>query len=945
MRIIGRRDELAVVEAFLDDPGRRLLLLAGEIGIGKTVLWEAAVAAAERRGHRVLSARPVQAEAPLVYAALGDLLEAVPEDAWAGLPAPQWRALRVALVRDDAGEEGADPRSVATAVLGVLRALADRGPVLLAIDDASWLDAATARVLGFALRRLGRAPVRVVVTARTDDRGAVPPLATDVVGVDQTMLVTPDPLSLGAVRALLDDRLGVIPPHRLLARLHETSGGNPYFALELGRSLGSRATVELGEELAESSGLRRLVHQRVAGLPDSVRETLLVAALTPDAPVHVVAAAARSTASTRSTPSAPARSDATLADLDAAVAAGIVEIRHGAVAFTHPLLRSVVVGDALPAQRRAAHERLAGVVPSSIERAGHAARAATAPDETVAAALDEAARDAYRQGARETAAELAELALQATPTAAADDRRRRAMAAAEYHFESGDPAGARAHADAVVATLPAGPPRAMALARQALYQRYCAEPLATWTATLRQALAEAAADDFHLLADIHGALGMAGMNGGDAATVPGHLAAIDEIACRTGDAALLVVAAGGKAWLAFLAGGGIRHDLIDAALKPVNGTERLAVETRPSYMAVSALVLSGELPAARAVLDRECADAADRGDEAGLPILLWQLVLVETWAGDWARAALLAEQGRQAAEFAESPPGSAFMAAAHAHLLVDRGLLEQARAEIDTAVGLSRSMALTSSQYFTIWAAGRLELSAGDPAAAHAVLAPAMSDLGTPGPPGLIGPMLVPDEVEALVRLGDPVAARRLLEAWRARTEAVGGTRGRVIVARCSGLLLAAEGDLDGAVRTVDAGLALCGDLGMPLEHGRTLLVAGEIHRRARHRRLAEQHFTAAREVFAGLGAEAWLARCDAELARYSGRATESAALTSTERRVAELAAEGRTTREIATAVFASSRTVEAHLQRVYLKLGVHSRVELNRRLAEIAATAPRSLS
>lgn len=923
MRIIGRGDERRVVEAFLDDQARRLLLITGEIGIGKTVLWEAVLDAANRRGHRVLSARPVQAEAPLGYAALGDLFDAVPEDVFASLPGPQRRALRVALVLDEPGDEGVDPRSVATAVLGVLRVLAERGPVVVAIDDAPWLDAATARVLGFALRRLGDALVRVVVTARTDDRGEVPPLVTDVMAADRTARVTPGPLGPDDVRTLLSDRLRVTAHHRQLARLHEMSGGNPYFALELARSLDSRATVELGEELPASSGLRRLVHQRVANLPDQVRETLLVAALAPGAPARVLAAATAS--------------GAALADLDTATAAGIVEMRDGTVAFTHPLLRSIVVGTALPAQRRAAHDRLSAVVPSPIERASHAARAATAPNEAVAAALDAAARDADRLGACETAADLAELALRATPDESVDDRRRRALAAAEYYFSSGDPARAMAHADDVVAGLPPGPQRARALARQALYQRYCAEPLGNWTATLREALAESDPADLLLLADIHGALAMAAMNGGDPATGPGHMAAIEQIAHRTGDRTLLVVAAGGNAWLSFLAGEGVRPDLIEAALEPVEGIRRLPVETRPSFMAASALTLSGDLPAARAVLDRERADAVDRGDEAGLPIVLWQLVLVETWAGDWARAAVLAEQGRQAAEFAESPPGLAFMAAAHTHLLVDRGLFTEARSEIDTAVGLSRSMALTSSEYFAIWAAGRLELSAGDPAAAHAVLAPALVDLDIPGPPGLIGPMLVPDEVEALVRLGDPVTARRLLESWRSRAEAIGGARARAAFARCAAVLLAAEGDLDGAALTVDEGIAASGELGMPLDRGRVLLVAGEIHRRARRRRLSREYLIAAREVFAGLGAAGWLARCDAELTRYRAPVeTRSTALTAAERRVAAMAAEGRTTREIATAVFASSRTVEAHLQRAYLKLGVHSRVELSRRLAEI---------
>lgn len=921
MRIIGRRDELTAVDAFLDDPVRRLLVITGAMGIGKTVVWEAVCAEASARSYQVLVARPVAAEAVLGYAALGDLFGTVADDVLDELPAPQRRALRVALVRAEADEEGADPRSVATAVLGVLRLLAAAGPVLVAIDDAPWLDPATARVLEFALRRLGEAEVRVVVTARTGEGGGLPPLATDSIPEERAMRLTPAPFSLGAVRTLLDERLGVSPTRRLLVRLYETSGGNPFFALELGQALGGRAMVELGEELPSSSSLRRLVRERVTQLPDAVRRMLLVVALTPGAAVHLVVEAVGPSSA--------------LEHLDVAVAAGVVEVRDGVVAFAHPLLRAVVVAEALPGERRAAHRKLAAVVPDPIERAGHAARAAAAPDAELAVALVDAAREAYLLGACETAAELAEFAIRATPDVDRDERAARTVVAAQYRFESGDPARAREHIDAVARTLPAGPARARALARQALYQRYCGEPLPVWTAILRQALNESDPDDLWLRAEVHGALAMASLNGGDPATMPEHIAAITEIAARTTDQALIAQSAAGRAHAALIVGDGLRRDLITTALDHFDGLQRMAVEIRPSYTAAVTLLMAGDVAAARTVFDREYAEATDRGDEAGLPILLWQLVLLETLAGQWDRAEQLAEHGQQAAELAGSPVGVAFMASTHAHLLAGQGRVEQARAAIETAQTIGRAASLIQPQYFSHWAAAQLDLSLGDPAAVHARLEPVMAQASDAGLFGLAGHFFLTDEVEALVRLRELAAARQLLDPWRERLGTTSEPLARITQARCLGLLLAAEGDLIGAEQELTAGLTLGTGLGMPLEYGRTLLVAAEVHRRARHRRLAQERYAQARDVFAGLGATLWLRRCETELDRY-GPPAAGDTLTATERRVAQLAADGLTTREIAAAVFASPRTVEAHLQHTYQKLGVRSRVALGRRLAEL---------
>jgi hypothetical protein len=147
--ILGRDVELAAIASFLDrlEAGPVALVLEGEAGIGKTTLWEAGVAAAHRRGYPVLACRPVEAEATLSFAALGDLLDRVLDEVLPALPDPQRRAVEGALLRADAGEDPADQRAVSVATLGVLRLLARSGPLVVAVDDVQWLDGPSARVL------------------------------------------------------------------------------------------------------------------------------------------------------------------------------------------------------------------------------------------------------------------------------------------------------------------------------------------------------------------------------------------------------------------------------------------------------------------------------------------------------------------------------------------------------------------------------------------------------------------------------------------------------------------------------------------------------------------------------------------------------------------------------------------------------------------------------
>jgi len=166
--VVGRDDELASILAFLDDGASSAILLEGEAGIGKTTLWRAGVEAARDRGHTVLSCNPSGSETHFSLSALRDLLDDDFDALADGLPEPQQRALRVALLRSEPEEAAPQPSAVAASFLNALRALAGRGPVLVAVDDVQWLDSPSAEVIEYAARRLRGDPIRLLLSARTE---------------------------------------------------------------------------------------------------------------------------------------------------------------------------------------------------------------------------------------------------------------------------------------------------------------------------------------------------------------------------------------------------------------------------------------------------------------------------------------------------------------------------------------------------------------------------------------------------------------------------------------------------------------------------------------------------------------------------------------------------------------------------------------------------------
>jgi DNA-binding CsgD family transcriptional regulator len=912
--LIGREPELRRVEEFLDAmrTGPVALVLEGEIGIGKTVLWRQGLSAAGARGHRVLSCRPIDAEAQLAYVALGDLLAEVPEAVLRELPAPQRRAVEVALLRAEPEEGQLVPRAVPLGLLGVLRALARQGPTLVGIDDVQWLDGPSERALAFAARRLTDERIGLLVVQRVEGEGGsgIPLDLERALPEGRLGRLPVGSLAVAELDRLLEARLDAVVSRRTLARLHRMSGGNPFFALEI-----ACAILRDGDPDAPASeppippSLQQLVHDRLALLAPPAREAAqVVAALTRPTVTLVEQAMGGHEA------------------VAAAAAAGVVEIDGERVRFPHPLLGSVAYAQLSPAGKRALHARLAAALDDPEERGRHLALAAARPDAAVAAALDEAARRARARGAPDAAAELWEQARRLSPADAGDEARRRGIEAAERYFEAGEVERARVLLEEVVAGAPAGRVRALALARLGWVRAHL-EGFHAGAETFRAALAEPA-DDAALRVEIEEGLAFCLHSTTGVAAAEVHARTALEVAEALGDPALLAGALSHVAFLESLRGRGIAMAMIERAVGLGHPPEWSQILGRPDWIHALLLQWAGALEASCERFEGLYRDAVDHGEEQSLPSILFQLARVELLSGAWDRALRHAgechETTLHSGQAGERPYSLTIQALVEAHL----GRVEPALAKIDQGLALAGELGVKPAGYELLAVRGFLELSLGDADRAdrHLGELSALVEAAGMHEPALF--RFHGDAIEAKVALGRRAEAQALL----AELERLGAVLERIwvlaIAGRCRGLLAAARGDLDGAYAALEAALGFHEHLGEPFERARTLLVLGGVQRRDRKKRPARQSLGSALETFDRLGATLWAARARGELARVGGRAPASG-LTPTEERIAALIASGHTYREAADALFISPKTVQWNLSKVYRKLGVRSRSEL----------------
>jgi DNA-binding CsgD family transcriptional regulator len=913
----GRERELGLIDSFLESARQApaLLVLEGEPGIGKTALWQAATARAVGRGLTVLATRPAEPEADLAYAALGDLIGGFGDSELRGLPGPQRQALEVALLRVDPHGRPADPRAVSMGTLQMLRSLALRTPLLVAVDDWQWVDKPSARLLAFAIRRLGGDRVGVLLTVREGGTVELDPPALGWPD-DRDRRIAVGPVSPATLHRILVERLELALPRPLLIQLHTASRGNPFFAIEIARGMGRSGKVPgPGEPLPVPDGLAEALTGRLSALPVAAHRALAV-----------VAASARPT---RELVRRAAGAAAAAEGVDAAVRAGIAQLEPGGrIRFGHPLVASLLAASDWPLERRRLHRRLADLVSGAEERAIHLARGDPSPADLQD--IDAGARSAWLRGAAGVAAELAERGLALAGDADPAKIRKRRLEAAEYHFRAGEEQAAKKLLESVVAEAPAGSERARARWQLGWVVRHGAS-LAAAVATFAEALKDAEADaqdEPQLRATIERDLALVLMNSGRLREAHPHAVAAMQLATAAGDLGLQNDAIGPLVLIEFLAGGGLRQDLV-ARVRDDVPSDHLPVALRTNVLVAIAQKWSDEFDPARRRLEREYRAALERGAEADLPALLWSLSELECWTGNWTLAADYARNGVEAATLSGSPHDQALTLCARALVAACKGEVELAYADARAALTAAERSALEPALVWSRHALGFLELSRGDAAAAHGWMAPLadyVAAMGV-GEPGSV--RFVPDEVEALLGIGEVERAGAVLEAFEERARALNRRWALATGARCRGLLLAARHDLDAAVAALEEALGYHQELGMPLELGRTLLQRGRIHRRRREKRLAKESLEAAFGIFDRLHARLWADQAHGDLERVGLRPPASHELTASEAAVARLAAEGRTNREVASALFLSPKSVDGVILRVYEKLGIRSRAEL----------------
>ncbi|MEV7088502.1 LuxR family transcriptional regulator [Streptomyces sp. NPDC093085] len=918
------------------------LVVRGEAGIGKSTLLTYAEGAAS--GFRVLRAGGSQLEAELPFAALHQLclpvLGFLPE-----LPAEQGRALRAAF--DLATGTGApDVFRAALATLGLLTAAGQERPVLCVVDDAHWLDAASAKALAFLARRVSAEPVAMVVAVRVPHEAGYPAGG----GLDALPGLRVDGLSDAEARALLAAQSHETLDEQVRDRLVAEARGNPLALLALPRA-GGFAPAELtsppvGPPMAPLVGPP--VSPPMAppaappvGPPVTPAAGPLTAppAAPPVGPPVTPAAAPPSAAvptrvghefrATLSALPAQARLLLTIASADptgdpgllwpaargldidlaaagaAATATGLVEFGTR-VRFFHPLARTAAYDAAGADERRLAHRVLAEVtdpVADPDRRAWHRAQAAAVPDEEVAAELERSAsRARARGGAVATAAFLeraAELSLDAVR------RIERTLAAVRAHLD----AGATDRAAALLTTTEGAGPDAFQEAEADLLRGRIALVRAddnegpTWM--LRAARRLAALDPERsrecYLEALETSLLVGRPNGvmdvvlAEAKSAPPHppdiLDALEDLATKGHRAAV---------------------PLIKEALDGAEGS------LWPRHPAL-AIVLAAELwdpDTHMRIIEWLLKNGRESGSPLVLRLGLAQAASAAALAGDLDEAMAAIAEEEAIADAVGGPP----MFYHRLQLAAMRGRRGEAVALFDAVMGTVTAMGQVVANVH--WAKSVLHNGLGEyqEALAAARRATAGGDLFTAG-------FTLPELVEAAVRCGERPAAVAALESLTERTEACATPSGLGVAAYTRGLVTGEEGDYREAIARLT-------DTTMLPYRARAHLLYGEWLRRQGRRQDCRPQLRTAHELFSGAGLEAFARRAADEL-RATGESARSRTahardqLTMQELHIARLVATGATSKEVAARLFLSPRTVDTHLRNIYRKLGINSRRQL----------------
>jgi DNA-binding CsgD family transcriptional regulator len=898
--LLGREREREALDRLLD--GVRsghggALVMHGEAGVGKTALLEYVVEATAR--FRIARTVAVEAEMELPFAAAQQLCAPFLE-LMERLPQPQHDALEVAFgLRTGPAP---DPFLVGLAVLGLLAEAAEEQPLLGAVDDAQWLDSASARTLAFVARRLVAEKIALVFATRE--------LGETLSGLPELPVA---PLERKDARVLLESILPARLDERVVERIVVETRGNPLALLELPRGLTPTQLAGgfgLPTTATLSAGIEDRYTRRLARLPSDARRLLLVAAA--DAvgdPALVWRAAER-----LGIPGSAA---------DTVESEQLLALSPR-VAFRHPLVRSAVYGSADLTERREVHRALAEATDPELDpdrRAWHRAQATATPSEEVAAELERAAARAQARGGFAAAAAFLERAVALSPEPAR--RAQRAVAAAQAKFQ----AGALDDALELLETTESG--------------AAVDDPLRAHAQLLRAQIAFAA------------------RRGSDAAPLllaaARELEAVDPSLAR----ATYLEALSAAMFAGRLAHGGGVAEISEAALAgpPPPETPQpsdlllrgLAVQATEGYAAgvpllKEALVAFRRVPlsdgdarwlwfaslialymwddhAWSLLFTRQLELARQTGALSALAFALRTGSTVYAFFGELRTAALLEEEHRAASEatgIAPDPIPRLGLASLRGREAEFSAL---SRTTTSEAEARGEGIALTTAEFLS----GGLYNGLGRYEAALAAVLPA-EGLYTEGP----AIWALTELIEAAVRCGQPKRAQRAFERVHETTRAADTDWALGIEARLGALL----SDGNEADELYKEAIRRLGRTRVRVQLARTHLLYGEWLRRQRRRRDAREQLRAAHQLFTDFGVEAFAERARLELEATGERAGKRTVetrdeLTSQETRVARLAARGETNREIAARLFISANTVEYHLHKVFRKLNVKSRTQL----------------
>ena len=913
MALYDREAECALIDRLIEDAGAGrsvVLVVRGDPGLGKSSLIEYATGCAD--GSVVLACRGFEAESQLAFAGLGDLLRPLAEHLDA-LPEAQRAALEGVL---SVGPPAvADRLTLNVGVLSLLAAAAEHTPLLLTVDDAHWLDAASLEALAFAARRLEADRIAMLVAVRSGEQV--------VFTTDRFELLELQPIGPAAARRLLTESAGSTPV--FMDRVIELAGGNPLAVIELARHL--EAEPDLLDHVQLPAGrVQQAFMSRVLALPDPTQRALVVAAAAADADALLLGRAL-------------AVHQLELVVLEPAEAAGLIGFAAGGVEFTHPLVRAAIYAAAEPAQRRAAHAAVAAAMAEpeyEDARAWHLAEAAVEPDDEVADALERSADRARLIGGYATAVGVLQRSAALSPKP--PDRARRLLAAAEMAYSGGDSAAARA----LITTASRGVTDTAGLAAiEHLLGRVEAR---AGSPSLAYDLFRSAADRMEPTSRVPAALSLveaveqcirAGLPARGLETAERAIDLIDDADSPAGVFATL-----GRAASCIFLGDSATASVLIADAAAAADAAALDEQLR-AYLGM-VLAFDEQFDPAREVLAPLVDQARGLSATGRLVFPLISLGWIDRELGRWPQATaglseaaqITAESGRANDEcwalsvlaWIEAVRGQRDACAAHCRRQLD----------LHELLGLPYQLAAAEA------ALGVSELGHGDAAAAVEHLERAVAAKRDHGYcDATTHPRVTPDLVEAYVRVGRVSDAEAVFETFEADAGSAGRPSALALAARCRALI-ATDAEFDPAMTEA---LEYHVDVPDPFARARTELCFGELLRRGRQRERSRPMLRSALDTFEALGAEPWAERTRSEL-QASGatlrRRDDEASndLTPQEWQIAALVAQGLTNKEVGTRAFISPKTVEAHLTHIYSKLGVRSRAALAHTLPGLQSDA-----